>query len=383
MLLFQFLYIKIEIITLDYTYNPTIIIYFAMSNITVNIRDKIGRNLHLQKYHPIEIIKNKIYDYFGADFKKYDDLNPYVYVEDNFDNLLIPQNHPARSKSDTYYVDDNTVLRTHTSAHQTVLLKQGLTKFLVTGDVYRKDEIDSHHYPVFHQMEGVCIVDDDQNADTELKNVLIGLVEYLFPGCKYRINDDYFPFTNPSYEIEVEFRDKWLEILGCGVIQPAILENSGMAGKIGWAFGLGLERLAMILFEIPDIRLFWSTEKEFLNQFISNDIVKFKPYPKLPPLIKDISFWIDSVEINASHKWTKENDFYDLCREIGMDMIEKVEQFDTFYHSKRLSFSHSYHITYSCPTLTLTNPGEFTAFANNLHLKIATAVAKHLNVIIR
>jgi phenylalanyl-tRNA synthetase alpha chain len=128
------------------------------SNIGPSIEAKIGRNLHNKKNHPIEIIKRKIYEYFneldGYDFAKFDDLPPYVNVSDNFDKLLIPKDHPARSRSDTYYINKDTVLRTQTSAHQNELLAQGHQNFLVTGDVYRKDEIDKSHYPVFHQMEG-------------------------------------------------------------------------------------------------------------------------------------------------------------------------------------------------------------------------------------
>ncbi|AUL78920.3 phenylalanyl-tRNA synthetase [Tupanvirus soda lake] len=352
------------------------------SNITPSIQAKLGRNLHLQKYHPIEIIKNKIYNYFGSSYEKFDDLLPIVSIEDNFDKLLIPSNHPARSKSDTYYVDQNTVLRTHTSAHQNHLLCKGYTKFLVTGDVYRKDEVDCHHYPVFHQMEGVCVLDSD-NAESEVKLVLSGLVEYLFPGCKYRINDDYFPFTHPSYEFEVEFNGKWLEILGCGVVQPTILQNCGLEQKHAWAFGLGLERLAMILFDIPDIRYFWTTDDAFLKQFASNDIVKFKPYPKLPPLTKDISFWIPSETDIQENKWLHENDFFEICREIGTDMIEEVELFDTFHHPKKKQYSRSYHIVYSCPDTSLKNPGEFNTMVNEMHQKIASAVGPKLAVVLR
>ena len=127
------------------------------SNITPSIQAKIGRNLHNQKNHPLEIIKSKIYEFFSEDFGKFDDFNPIVNIEDNFDKLLIEKDHPSRGMSDTYYVDENKVLRTHTSAHQNELMESGHRKFLVTGDVYRKDEIDSSHYPVFHQMEGVWV----------------------------------------------------------------------------------------------------------------------------------------------------------------------------------------------------------------------------------
>ncbi|HWY35647.1 MAG TPA: hypothetical protein VNX68_13460, partial [Nitrosopumilaceae archaeon] len=156
------------------------------SNITSGISSKLGRNLHNKKSHPIEIIKKKIHNFFGEDFKKFDDLNPIVKIEENFDKLLIPKDHPARSMSDTYYHDKDNVLRTHTSAHQNDILTAGHRKFLVTGDVYRKDDIDASHYPVFHQMEGVAVMEDGQNAEDELKKVLSGLIDTLFPGCEYR-----------------------------------------------------------------------------------------------------------------------------------------------------------------------------------------------------
>ena len=205
-------------------------------NITKSIKEKMNRNIHNTKNHPIEIIKKKIYEYFGHSFHQFDYLSPKVNVEDNFDKLLIPKHHPARSFSDTYYFDYDTCLRTHTSAHQNELLLKGCEKFLVTGDVYRKDEIDSCHYPVFHQMEGVCIVEENQDPKEELLRVLDGLVSHLFPGCKYRVNEDYFPFTDPSLEIEVKFNGEWLEILGGGIIQD--LEN-GVIGDPNPDFKVG------------------------------------------------------------------------------------------------------------------------------------------------
>ena len=120
-------------------------------NIPKSIEEKIGKNLHKQHNHPIEIVKKKILDYFKSledyKFDIFEDLLPFVSVEDNFDKLLIPKDHVARSKSDTYYINESTVLRTHTSAHQNELLAKGYKSFLVIGDVYRKDEINMTHYP--------------------------------------------------------------------------------------------------------------------------------------------------------------------------------------------------------------------------------------------
>lgn len=124
------------------------------SNIPHTVRAKLNHKLHKRRGHPIKIIKNYIHEYFH-NFNKYDDMPNIVNIKNNFDDLLIPQDHPSRKMSDTYYISSDTILRTHTSAHQTELLSQGETQFLVTGDVYRKDEINSRHYNIFHQMEGV------------------------------------------------------------------------------------------------------------------------------------------------------------------------------------------------------------------------------------
>ncbi len=317
------------------------------SNITVGITNRMNKNLHNKSNHPLEIIKLKIQSFFGESFYKFDTLNPVVTVMENFDKLLIPKDHPARATSDTYYVDKDSVLRTHTSAHQNELLSKGYTKFLVTGDVYRKDEIDSSHYPVFHQMEGVCVMDGGVDAKEELLKTLEGLVNHLFPGCEYRVNDDYFPFTNPSFEIEVKFRDKWLEILGGGVMQPEILANCGLEGKSAWAFGLGLERLAMILFNIPDIRYFWTEDERFIKQFESGDIVQFEEYSKYPPCFKDISFWL-----NEDYNY---NNFCEIVRECGGDIIEQIELIDDFTNSKTEKTSHCYRISYRSNDRSLTN----------------------------
>jgi len=364
-----------------------------MSNITPKIQEKIGINLHNQKNHPIEIIKNKIYSVFGDAFQKFDNLKPIVSTEDNFDKLLIPQGHPARSKSDTYYLNEDTVLRTHTSAHQNEILSKKIEKFLVVGDVYRKDEIDRCHYPVFHQMEGVALMEDGKDAYDDLVGHLTKLVNTLFPGCEFRINDDYFPFTHPSIEIEVKYNGEWLEILGAGVMQPKILENCGFQNRTAWAFGLGLERLAMILFKIPDIRLFWTEDRKFLDQFESGKMTEFKPYSKLDALTKDISFWIpdddtvmkknESEEKTEEKTWKNDNDFYEVCRDLCDDLIEEIELFDKFVHPKTQKLSHAYRIKYSPNDTKLNDPGVFTKKINDIHINIGKKVGEKLNVQIR
>ena len=231
--------------------------------------------------------------------------DPIVTKTQCFDDLLIPPDHPGRQPSDTYYIDDKTLLRTHTSAHQSEHLRQGYEAFLCTGDVYRRDEIDRSHFPAFHQMEGVKLFPKDMEGGgvvpreewveseackmigEDLKQTLDGLVDVLFPGCERKWSEDYFPFTEPSFECEVLYEGEWLEILGCGVIHTDVLKNVGMEDRHGWAFGLGLERLAMVLFKIPDIRLFWSTDERFTKQFKNGDTTTvFKPYSKYPPCYK-------------------------------------------------------------------------------------------------
>lgn len=324
-----------------------------MHNITDNIKSKLGKNLHNKKNHPVQIIKEIIYDYFGEEFHKEDKLSPYVNTKNNFDDLRITPDHPSRGATDTYYQDENTVLRTHTSAHQTNLLNAGYDKFLVTGDVYRKDTIDASHYPIFHQMEGVKLCD---NPEQDLKETLIGLVEHLFPGCEYRLQEDYFPFTEPSFEIEVKYEGEWLEILGCGVIHHEILDKCGIPGT-GWAFGLGLERLAMILFKISDIRYFWSDDQRFISQFESGEVVTFVPYSKYPPVFKDIAFWTSE----SYH----ENEMMSIAREEGGDLIESITLVDEFTHPKSGKTSNCHRITYRSNDRVLTNE-EINAIQNTI-----------------
>ena len=134
------------------------------NNVTDHIFEKIGYNLHKRADHPLGIIKAAIEEYFDETFGKdtftsFDDMYPVVTTYANFDSVLVPPDHVSRGSNDTYYVDETHVLRCHTSAHQLEMLKDGATKFLVTGDVYRRDSIDATHFPVFHQMEGVRVFD--------------------------------------------------------------------------------------------------------------------------------------------------------------------------------------------------------------------------------
>ncbi|KAF5300529.1 hypothetical protein FQR65_LT09150 [Abscondita terminalis] len=347
-----------------------------------NITDKIislsRRNLHIQPNHPLNLVRQRIVNYFykrflnsrgNPLFSVYDNLSPVVTVEQNFDSLLIPQNHPSRNKTDCYYVNRDYLLRAHTTAHQAEFIQSGLDNFLIVGDVYRRDEIDSKHYPVFHQLDAVRLRTRDQLfpndealtlficddttcipggplkqkchtleafkvMEYELKSALEGLAKELFgKDIKYRWVETTFPFTQPSWELEIYYNTEWLEILGCGIMVQSILSDVGVHNRIGWAFGLGLERIAMCLYKIPDIRLFWSTDSGFLNQFKFKDLntpVTYKAVSQYPQCNHDISFWLPDEENGQFSS----NDFYDLVRSIGGDIVEQVILIDNFTHPK-------------------------------------------------
>jgi len=333
-----------------------------MNNVTDIIFQKIGVNLHQRPTHPLGIIKAAIEEFFEAErpgmFKSFDNLYPVVTAKANFDDVLIPEDHVSRSPNDTYYVDNETVLRCHTSAHQAEMLRKGETHFLVTGDVYRRDSIDATHYPVFHQMEGVCLFtaedaakagcSQEELAERDLKRSLEGLARHLFGDVEMRWVDAYFPFTEPSFELEIFFKGEWLEVLGCGVMQQAILDDAGRGDCKAWAFGLGLERLAMVLFDIPDIRLFWTDDERFAKQFQPGVLTtKFVPYSKYPPCNKDVSFWI-------SDKFS-ENNLCEITRNVAGDLVEEVKLIDEFTHPKTGRTSHCYRIVYRSNDRSLTD----------------------------
>ena len=354
-------------------------------NIPPSIKQKVNRKLHLIKNHPIEIIKNHIIDYFKSlkdyNFDIFDDLSPYVKIEENFDKLLLPKNHPSRSKSDTYYLNEDTVLRSHTSAHQNELLASGHNSFIVAGDVYRKDEVNATHYPIFHQMEAIGKVKDGVEPVKELKSILNGLIEHLFPGCKYKIRDHHFHFTNPSFEYDVHYNDEWLEVLGCGIMHSQIVKNNNLEGSY-WALGLGLDRLCMILSKIPDIRYLWSTHDRFLQQYSDGEIHEFIPFSELQTQTKDISFFIpDGKHVDGKGElgedtkvWIDENDFFETIREVNGDWIKSVDLKDEFYHKKKSMLSRMYRIVYEPIDPSMNDPAKFTKICNELQDKVREKV---------
>lgn len=357
-------------------------------NISPSIASKVGANLHLQKHHPLNIIKSKIEQYFHElhttkghpKYSFFDSLSPVVSVQNCFDDMLVPQDHVSRRPTDTYYVNPRTVLRAHTSAHEVPMLKQGIKSFLITGDVYRRDEIDASHYPVFHQVEGVRLfpeLNDHPSRDVkvdivkeDLKRTLEGLVEALFGKVEMRWVEAYFPFTEPSLELEIYFNGDWMEMLGCGVLRQEIIRGAGVGEEVGWAFGLGLERLAMVLFDIPDIRLFWSTDERFVSQFQDGQITKFKPYSKYPECYKDVSFW----HPEDFH----ENNLCEVVRDVAGDMVEQVALVDEFRHPKTQRLSKCYRITYRHMDRNLTNEE-----VDKLQVEVRDRMVKLLGVELR
>ncbi|KAG8217516.1 hypothetical protein J3R82DRAFT_5664 [Butyriboletus roseoflavus] len=361
-----------------------------MTNVSPTILSKLPLRLHTQHAHPLSTLRALVESHFPS-YAHISSLSPLVTPYQNFDVLSFPPDHPGRSATDSYYVNKHLMLRTHTSAHEVDVFEKGETKWLLTADVYRRDEIDGSHYPVFHQTEGARIVSADSNGMKEIaddnaslqahlrrSNIVIEDVPHLSPinpcqpahdpkhteliakNLKLSLNsliltlfgdhvgatpqnplrvrwiEATFPWTTPSFEMEDLL--PWQVARNSGVRcrlsanpgqrtqvisrqRPAQQPDtsSDIQNKLGWAFGLGLERIAMILYSIPDIRLFWSQDPRFLTQFKHGDITTFRPYSKYPACFKDVSFWLPkNVDLH-------DNDFCDLVRDVAGDTVEDVK----------------------------------------------------------
>ena len=221
--------------------------------------------------HPINHMKDSIMNLlvsFG--FEIID--GPEIETEEfNFDMLNIKKTHPARQMHDTFYVENKSnLLRTHTSPVQIrgMLEKSPPLAFISGGKVYRKDD-DATHLPMFHQIEGILV--DENVSFAQLKDLIYKIVHSLFgEDIKLRFRPSYFPFTEPSAEVDIlSTEGKWIEILGCGLVNPVVLENCNIdSNKLsGLAFGLGIERIAMLKHNMNDIREFYKSNLDFLGQF--------------------------------------------------------------------------------------------------------------------
>ena len=232
--------------------------------------------------HPLNLALNKMIDIFvGMGYEVVE--GPEVeYDHYNFELLNLPKNHPARDAQDTFYVDDNIVLRTHTSPVQARIMttRKPPIRIICPGRVYRADEADATHSPVFHQMEGLVI--DENITMGDLKGTLDEFARAMYgEGMTTRFRPSFFPFTEPSAEVDLTCaacRGKgcrvckdtgWIEVLGAGMVNPKVLEMCGIDSKkySGFAFGMGVERIANIKYNIPSMRLLYENDLRFLTQF--------------------------------------------------------------------------------------------------------------------
>ncbi|CAA9989297.1 phenylalanine--tRNA ligase, putative [Plasmodium knowlesi strain H] len=488
------------------------------------IQSNEGRVLYHVTNHPIRTIKKKIEGFFK--YESLDNLNSEISVRQNFDELFVPLTHPARNIKDTFYLSENYVKhfstlhnnlytqlentngiykyylvtkfvhhhnillkRTHMTAHLPDLLRRNYKNVIYTGSVYRRDEIDRFHFPIFHQTDGFLIRPDNFDVETDLKKNLEQLIRYLFDASDVQMkweDNTSFPFTDPSYELYIrgesskEIRttgddiggeSRWVEVLGCGKIKKEVIAmamhaedirqiiedeiarhdrglldelqsietavneaavneaavnegatnegavnegatNEAVARKSnvewiypnvptpkdildklctttlnnrieaqmnkflktiryqGWAFGIGLERLAMLLYHIQDIRLFWSNDNRFIDQFEEGVITTFHPFSNFPPVEKDISFYITSQ--------FKEDLFFQICRDVASENIEQVKKIDSYHNPKNNQTSVCYRITYRSHTQNLTHKT-----VNEMQSKIVQMLVKQCAVTIR
>jgi phenylalanyl-tRNA synthetase alpha chain len=310
-----------------------------------------------------------------------------VSVRNNFDLLNAPLDHPSRKKTDTYYLNDDHVLRTQTTVMWPFYLekkevlekleKSGEIGLLSYGKVYRKDEIDRNHFPVFHQIDGLYICKKEKKilGIPELQEILSAITKAIYGDkIEYRFLEDSFPFTDPSTQIEIKRGDNWLEVVGAGVVHNQVLKNLDVDPEIynGWAFGFGLERLAMVKIDISDIRVFWSDDPRITSQFkdINSQYVEVSKYPST---YRDISFIVP--------KETSLNSYYEIVRDCGEGLIEEVKLSDKYENDEKFGsdrISYTFRIVYRSPERTLTNEE-----VNLIQEKIIEETKKELGAEIR
>jgi phenylalanyl-tRNA synthetase alpha chain len=252
---------------------------------TINDLTRPATPIELGSRHPISIVKNKIIDIFSRiGFT----VSEGPEIEDdwhNFTALNLPEYHPARDMQDTFFIEKNPdiLLRTHTSSVQVRYMENNKPpiRTISPGRVFRNEDISARAHCIFHQVEGLYIDTDVSFAD--LKQTISYFTKEMFGKSKIRLRPSYFPFTEPSAEVdiywgletEVDYKitkgTGWLEIMGCGMVDPNVLNNAKIDSKkySGYAFGMGIERIAMLLYQISDIRMFYENDVRFLEQFKS------------------------------------------------------------------------------------------------------------------
>ena len=343
-------------------------------------------DLTRKEHSPVKILFDQILNL--PRFKDFDlvDFPKIVTVEENFDLLNTPKDHSSRRETDTYYTDEHHVLRTQMTVMWPFYLKDkkvlerlektGEIMALSRGIVFRKDEIDKHHFPAFHQIDGLYICRKSKKVITQedLKEVQIDLAKSIFgQDIEYKFLVDTFPFTDPSVEMDIKFNGEWMEVNGAGLVHGQVLKNFNLDPEIynGWAFGFG-DRLAMIKMGISDIRILWSEDPRITGQFKDIDS-KFKEVSKYPSTLRDISFVVDkSVSLN---------NYFEIVREYAGNLAEEVKLIDKYENTEKFGenkVSYTFRIVYCSPERTLTNEE-----VNVIQQKIQEKTETELRAILR
>ncbi len=343
-------------------------------------------DLTKKEHSPVKILTDEIIKlpkFAGFDLV---DIPKIVSVEDNFNLLNTPKDHPSRRETDTYYITDKDILRTQMTVMWPYyfrdkgvlerLKKDGHVAALSSGIVFRKDEIDKKHFPAFHQIDFLYICRKDKQIVTQkdLEEVQSDAVKIIFgEAIEFRFLVDTFPFTDPSVQVEIKFGKNWIEITGAGIVHTECLKNFGLDPEVynGWAGTFGIDRLAMIKMEIPDIRVLWSDDSRITSQF--KDInSKYQEVSKYPSVVRDISFVID--------KNVALNNYYELVRDEAGDLVEQVELVDEYENAEKWpgKKSYTFRIIYRSLERTLTNEE-----VSIIHEKITEKTKKEFNAIVR
>ena len=343
-------------------------------------------DLTKQENSPVKIVNDEIMGLpVWADFDVVE-IPKIVTVEDDFDLLNTPQDHPSRRDSDTYYLDDTHILRTQMTVMWPYyfrdkevlerLRRDGGVGSLSPGIVWRKDEIDRNHFPAFHQTDFLYVCRKDKRIITlkDLQDIQADAIKAIFGDIEFRFLVDTFPFTDPSTQAEINWNGNWIEITGAGLVHPSCLKNFGLDSEVynGYAGTFGLDRVAMIKMDIPDIRILWSDDPRITSQF--KDInSRFKEVSKYPAISRDISFVIDK-NINL-------NNYYEIVRDFAKNLIEEVKLIDEFENEEKFGKdkkSYTFRIVYRSPERTLTNEE-----INKIQEEIRTETVKELNALLR
>lgn len=344
-------------------------------------------DLSRTKGSPIEALVERILELpHLADFDVIE-VPEIVPTDISFNLFDFSADHPARSTSDTYYVNKEYILRTHTTVMWYYYFLQEEIKNRIKdkkalgvishGKVYRKDEIDRHHMNVFHQVDGLYIRPKEMGKVTQkdLENILVEIVQAIYgPKIGYRFNKDTFPYTDPSIEMEIDWKGAWLEVLGGGLPKQSVLMKlgSGMEDYTGWAFGFGIERLAMLSMDLPDIRLLWSSDERVKKQLVLGKT--YTAVSKYPSITRDISFVVKKDSFVP-------NTYFDLIRDIGGDLVEEVKLLDSYEDKEKFGegmISYTFRTVYTSLDRTLRDEE-----VNTLQERIYQKTAEEFNARLR